>query len=589
MTTHLQKNTDDDFAELPQVSRGEKRCDASLILSSIGECVYEWHIGSDDLHWSVGVHTLLGIEENVAIDSNQAFNGLLLPTTARSRADAVLSDTTIDTGDGVPFHLQYALAASQIGTPFDVWLEETGRWFADASGRPTYVHGVVRVINERRALEERLERLSRFDPLTGLFNRSHLNTALEDVLQRVRSKGDSAAFLLLGIDHFELINSVYGYEAGDAVVVEIAKRLRDNLREVDIVGRFSGARLGIILDECDERSLLVAGHRILNSLTNDLVETQRGPISVSANVGGVVIPSHATSARSAFQAAHEALAESRRQRESSVAVHVPDLDRDREQKQSVIMAERIVNALREERIHLAFQPVVDAHSQDMAFFEALLRLENDDGTVLAAGDFIAVAERLGLIRLVDHHALDLALAALSDYPQAALSLNVSNETAIDPEWLSKLAIAKMDRPDIADRLIVEITESHAAESLAEAARFVDSLHDLGFRVALDDFGAGFTSFRNLKALDFDIIKIDGYFAREIDQNPENQGFIRALVDLAKLFDAKTVVEWVEDAPTATIMRDWGVDYLQGYKFGKPLRQPVWPAEAFDDDPSRMIA
>ena len=241
MTTHLQKNTDDDFAELPQVSRGEKRCDASLILSSIGECVYEWHIGSDDLHWSVCVHTLLGIEENVAIDSNQAFNGLLLPTTARSRADAVLSDTTIDTGDGVPFHLQYALAASQIGTPFDVWLEETGRWFADASGRPTYVHGVVRVINERRALEERLERLSRFDPLTGLFNRSHLNTALEDVLQRVRSKGDSAAFLLLGIDHFELINSVYGYEAGDAVVVEIAKRLRDNLREVDIVGRFSGA------------------------------------------------------------------------------------------------------------------------------------------------------------------------------------------------------------------------------------------------------------------------------------------------------------------------------------------------------------
>jgi len=154
--------------------------------------------------------------------------------------------------------------------------------------------------------------------------------------------------------------------------------------------------------------------------------------------------------------------------------------------------------------------------------------------------------------------------------------------------LSKLAIAALGQPDIAPRLIVEITESHAAESVAEASRFIESLHDLGFKVALDDFGAGFTSFRNLKDLPFDIIKVDGMFAIDMDNNPQNQGFISALVGLAKLFDAKTVVEWVEDAHSADKLRDWGVDYLQGYKFGKPLKEPQWPVSPQSSHADRLL-
>ena len=172
----------------------------------------------------------------------------------------------------------------------------------------------------------------------------------------------------------------------------------------------------------------------------------------------------------------------------------------------------------------------------------------------------------------------MALETLNKAPTAKFSLNVSFETACDPEWLSKLAHAVMNRRDIAERLIIEITESYAADSLPEALQFIESVKDLGCKVALDDFGAGFTSFRNLKSLPFDIIKVDGQFVDNLESSTENQKFIKALVDLASLFDAKTVVEWVEDDVTTELLRDWGVDYLQGFNFGKPQRELPWPVE-----------
>ncbi len=426
------------------------------------------------------------------------------------------------------------------------------------------------------------------DPLTSLFNRAHLNTCLEGKFRQLKHDNGSAAFVLVGIDHFDLINKVYGYEAGDAVIVEVSKRLRESLRDVDTIGRYSGARIGIILDDCDERGLLIAGHRVLNELRDKLVQTERGPVAVSAAVGGVVIPHHASNPRRAFQGAHQALSDSRRERDSTIVSYRPDPQRDAIQKRAAIMAQEIVSALQQGRIHLEYQPIVDAKTHAVEYYEALVRLESEDGGVLSAEEFVKTAEKLGMVRLVDHFALELAVETLEAHPDAKLSLNVSNETAGDPEWLSKLAIAAYRQPDLVPRLIVEITESHAVENFADARRFIESLHDLGFKIALDDFGAGFTSFRNLKSLPFDIIKVDGHFATDMENNPENTTFIKVLVQLASLFDAKTVVEWVEDAGSADKLRDWGVDYLQGYKFGKPVRYPKWRRKP-SSDPSAVQA
>ncbi len=554
---------------------GERRNLETDVLNSIGECVYEWDIDKDILTWSDGAHRLMNLGQDTPIGTTREFNALLIATTESTRNDAILSSTTKDEGEGVRYRLQYALAGSTENESSDLWLEDSGKWFAGEDGLPQRAHGIVRIVNERRLAEQKLEHLSRHDPLTGMFNRAHLNACLQSTFDEIARTGESAAFMVIGLEHFDLINSVYGYDAGDAVIAEVANRLKENLRDRDIIGRFSGAKIGVILSESNDRDMLVAGYRTLNMLRENVVNTSSGPIAVSISIGGVVIPQHARNVKQAFMAAHQALGESRRGRDASIVSYRRDAKRDQERQVAARTAERIVTALKKKRIHLAWQPIVDATSGEIAFHEALIRLKDEDGTLFEAGEFVAIAQRLGLIRLVDHYALDLALQTLAQNKQAKFSLNVSNETACDPEWLSKLAHGAYRTPGLAQRLIVEITESHAAESMEEANSFISSVHDIGCKVALDDFGAGFTSFKNLKSLPFDIIKVDGQFADNLGGSHINQSFIKALVDLAQLFNAETVVEWVEDESTATLLRDWGVDYLQGFQFGQPSATLPW--------------
>lgn len=548
---------------------------AGAVLKAIGDCVYEWDIASDQIYWSEDAAKVLDVADADTLANGRSFRSLLLSTAVTSRDEVIFSGTLQDDGTGVPYRIRYALDGNHLHARDDIWIEDTGCFYRNSEGQPVRAHGIMRVINERRSLEERLDSLARFDALTGLYNRNHITSLLDDIFTALPNGGDPAGFLLIAIEHFDLVNSVYGYEAGDAVMVEVANRLKTNLRSVDAIGRFSGARLAIVLEDCDERSLLVAAHRIINLFRDEVVETSAGPIAVSLALGGVLLPDHASTPKQTFANAMTALSEARRERDSAVVVFHHDPERDRSHRNSILLAERILHALKNGQIHLVFQPVVEADSKNIAFHEALVRLEEESGTVMAAGDFVSVAQSLGLIRLVDHHALDLALETLIAHREARLSLNVSNETACDPEWISKLAVAANANPDITSRLIVEITESHIVESLSESRRFIQTLHDLGFQVALDDFGAGFTSFRNLKELDFDIIKVDGYFARGLEHSPENRSFINALVGLAGLFNARTVVEWIEDDLSAAEMLKGGVDYLQGYRFGKPERHPDW--------------
>ena len=207
------------------------------------------------------------------------------------------------------------------------------------------------------------------------------------------------------------------------------------------------------------------------------------------------------------------------------------------------------------------------------FHEGLLRLERSDGVLVPASDFIALSERLGLIRLIDHRVLDLGLETLARF-RPDISLNVSAETVGDSEWLAHLSGAIAHRPELGRRLIFEITESAVIRNVEEASRFVALLHDLGCRVAIDDFGAGFSSFRNLRGLDVDLVKIDGAFIENLPKSHDDQVFVNALIDLARNFGIETVAEWVSDEATAAMLADWGVDMIQGTLVGAANLQPA---------------
>ena len=169
-----------------------------------------------------------------------------------------------------------------------------------------------------------------------------------------------------------------------------------------------------------------------------------------------------------------------------------------------------------------------------------------------------------------------------------MSLNITHESTENPEWLSALASGVQDIENGAQRLIIELTESQLPMNIEETRKFVQLIHDIGCQVAIDDFGAGYTSFANLKDLEVDIVKIDGSFCRDLKRDSRNRVFLRSLQQLASVFGVKTIVEWVEDVETATLMKEWGFDYLQGSVFGMPLAVAPWEKcvddQTFDENP-----
>ena len=184
-------------------------------------------------------------------------------------------------------------------------------------------------------------------------------------------------------------------------------------------------------------------------------------------------------------------------------------------------------------------------------------------------------EQLGFIRVIDRHVLETAVEELADNPKVHLGINISGLTATDRSWLRAIIALLRDKREVARRLLVEITETEALHDIEESARFVGSLHELGCRVALDDFGAGFTSLRHLQALGVDIVKIDGSFVRNLTQSNANQVFLRHLVGLAKGLGLQTVAEMVETSEEASILQQEGVGFLQGYYFGRPSLEKPW--------------
>jgi diguanylate cyclase (GGDEF)-like protein len=407
--------------------------------------------------------------------------------------------------------------------------------------------------------------------------RPELTRDLDRTIAAVIKEGGRAALALVSIDHLDIVNVAFGHAVGSKVLSAAREALIAVVRNGDSVWRFSGSKFAVILRDCSENDIRIACRRFRETLTNKVFETCAGPVSITASVGAVMIPRHSRTRDDARMNALIAVEEARKDRWRAVSLFQPDVARDKQRAHEALAGQSVIAAIAENRLQLVFQPVVSSKTRRPAFHEALIRIAAKDGQLVDAKDFIAAAEKLGLVRLVDHRTLALALEAL-DGNDHVLSINISGDTAHDPAWLAALA-ARLDvDPGLAKRLIVEIKESHVAIHTDEIREFIDAVRGLGVRVAIDDFGAGYTAFKTLKAMPFDIIKIDGEYGRNMGGDPRNQVFVRSLVSIAQALGAETVVEWVDDSDTADLLAAWNVDYLQGYGMGKPARS-LSPAKA----------
>jgi diguanylate cyclase (GGDEF)-like protein len=550
--------------------------DAAEILKSVGEAAYEWRLDTDVLTWSGNVARVLGVVDIGCIGSGRSFAKRVDAKDGQSRLDAINSAGQLDNGAGVAYQVRYSFKREDGAEKF--WLEDTGRWFAGADGKPARAHGVVRNITARHERDCQLVQLAHYDPLTGEMNRACLTEVLGATLDEAVRFRSSCGFLLAAIDNLGQLNESYGFDVAEQVIANLAKRIRARLRGKDHLGRFSGNKFGVILTSCTPEELELAADRLLASVREEPMLTDAGPVAVTMSIGGVTAPRHARTVPEILVRAQDALDAARAKRRGSFAAYRPSIERDALRKESARATDEIVAALNDRRIALAYEPVVEAGSRKVAFYECLMRVHRPDGRIAQANEIIPVAERIGLVRMLDHRVLELVVEELAATPDLQASVNVSPASTIDPDWWAGLGALLRAHRGAAERLIIEITETAAIHDVDDTRGFVTRVKDLGCRIAIDDFGAGYTSFRSLRKLGVDIVKIDGAFVQNIVKSDDDRAFVHTLIDLARRLGLKTVGEWVQNEEAARLLVGWGCDFLQGALIGLASDQRPAPKD-----------
>jgi diguanylate cyclase (GGDEF)-like protein len=538
-----------------------------LATRGAGEATFDWSIADDCIIWDGALDVLALHCEPGRLQRGESFCNWISQS-GRDQIEEILGRPNLDDSY---FEIEFDASAAM----GPVWFEMRGVRTPGPAGNSERLTGTLRVITERKRDAQRLIYLATRDELTGHLNRTSLRSELSHVIEAAKREQRHCAYIVASIDRLAMINDAYGFDAADEVIVTVGERLASCLRASDLIGRTAGNKLGIILRDCSEREIALVADRLREMVRSEVIVTRVGTVSATVSVGAVWLPAGASSSQEAMLRAEEALERARSAGRDGFCAYAKSPQREMARLRLMAIADEVADALNTSRLVFAYQPIVCARERRPVHYECLLRMLRPDGTVSTAGQFIPAVEQLGLVRLVDRRALEMAVADLHANPNISLAVNVSGTTASDPSWLTSFLNYVRANHTVAQRIIVELTETAAFNDFEEITRFISNLRDLGSSVAIDDFGAGFTSFRNLQMLRVDMVKIDGAFVRGLTSSPDNQIFVRTLVDLAKNFNIETVAEWVGSEEEAEMLESFGIDFFQGYHFGEPMLAPTW--------------
>jgi diguanylate cyclase (GGDEF)-like protein/PAS domain S-box-containing protein len=446
----------------------------------------------------------------------------------------------------------------------------------DANGEVVAASAIARDITERKMLEYRLEHLANRDPLTGLLNRRAFQEELDRTVRFVRRYRLQAALVVIDVDHFKYINDTYGHAAGDAVLRRVSDLLRHRLRDTDVIGRLGGDEFALILPGTPPEQAQTVAAELLETLREDMDIGHDGQlVRLTASFG--IAPVEATTLFTPDQLlvhADIAMYEAKEAGRNRLAV-TDFTAREPAFMSRLGWAERIRRALEQDDFVLYHQPIVNLHNNAVERAELLIRMRGDRDELVTPASFLPVAERFGQVQAIDRWVVDRALELLRELDEPPiLHVNLSGVTMTDPELIDALPARIAREATDPSRLAFEITETAAIENVEEAQRLADHLSALGCQIVLDDFGSGFGSFYYLKHLPFDSLKIDGEFVSQITTGKADRVTVEAIVAMARGLETTTIAECVEDEATLALLRDLGVDYVQGFHLGRPGPQPV---------------
>ena len=544
----------------------ESRLHAVLMASN--DVAYEWDFATDRISWYGPAQALFEVPESGLPVTGKALHKLIHPDDSVTRMDVLAQHTA----GGEACENEFRLRRSGLFG----WVHERAGIEYGTDGKACVQLGVLRVIDERKHREAALRHSALYDSVTGQFNRSRLLDSVNEKLLQTRRYGSAACYIVIGLKSYVPVqDSTVSPASEDAILVAMSQQIETCLRASDVIGRVGKRDFGILITHCNDGDITTVARKLLDRFEKRDLHTIEGIYHVNLSAGGIMMPGCALTGSDLMNNAETALAQARKSNEPAFSQYEWPEDVCREYDQAVPVGDKVLSALKDDRIEFAFQPLVDSGTGRVVFYEALLRLWDENRNLIAAKDFIPAIEKLGYSRVIDRRTLDLAMLELARDPHVRLALNISGVTVSDSGWMRRLTSHLRGRPDIASRLIIEITETVAMKEMAHSIRFVNQVRELGCKVALDDFGAGYITFRHLKTLTVDIVKIDGALIQNIVDNRDNQALVGTLIELAHAFRLEIVAEFVEKAEEAEYLSKAGVHYLQGYYFGKPSFDRPW--------------
>jgi len=557
--------------ESPNSSRPSSLAD---IVSASGHVGYFWDLLTGRLDWFGPWRILFGDSCDNPPQSVEELAAFVLP-----------DDHHIIFSDGTSvFDREYRL---RLPDGRIVWVAEHGTTDHE-DGRPVRQRGLLRVIDapkQRFSISSPLYQDR--DPLTGRLNRASMLAHISRILEGPRETRLTSSYIVVGIDNMSFVNEAVGTRAADVILSSVAGRLCQMSPIKSIIGRVSGDMFGILLPGLASETRELA-ERILQSFRDRPVVTATASIHITISIGSIRLAGQPRDAHEIMIRAEQALSEAHKRGRNQHVEYQESAARSKESRAVFEIAERVKNALRHDKLKLAYQPVVEAETGQVLFYEALARLFHEDGRLMTAAEFMPVVEQQGLALDLDRHVLNLAARELETYKDLRLAVNISGLTAAQADWPEYVQKFMASRPGIADRLIIEITETAAIMDVKETQRLVQSLNSLGTQVAMDDFGAGATSIRHLRTLSLSIMKIDRELLLNLIGNSEQQHLVRMLIQLARGLGLKTVAEGVENEDMAQWLRQEKIDMMQGYYFGRPSLEKPW-LETGVQDSSRKKA
>lgn len=427
------------------------------------------------------------------------------------------------------------------------------------------------VTHERKTAEQ-LVYMAEHDPLTGLHNRHRFQKHLEWLIKTNKRSGIRFALLYFDLDEFKYINDTYGHRSGDAVLVRTSGEVASLVRSGEMFARLGGDEFALITELAGDDKPTVLAERITHAIAAIPFRFRGNHFRLTASVGIALFPEHGDNAEDLVAHADTAMYQAKGQGKNTWAFYDATRDSTEQMMTRMNWANRISQALEQGAFELHFQGVYRSADRQLSHVEALVRMQDatHSGQLITPGQFIPVAEKSGQILEIDRWVLRRSIETLAAHPDlSALAVNISGRSIDEPrlpQYIQQLLEQHAVAPQ---RLIIELTETAAVSEMQDAQHFIEVLQHTGCHVSLDDFGSGFSTFSYLKYLGVQSIKIDGMFIRDLPNNPDNQAFVRAMVDVARGLGKSTVAEFVEDEATMAMLCELGVDFAQGYHLDRP--------------------